>query len=219
MKKLLMALVIFAVAFSASADLIISEYIETDSGLTPKGLELWNTGGSAIDFSVSTLDILVGVNGGALSSAFTLNTGTLAAGAIMVVGTQGLIDSVALVDPTVPTYLEAFTFNGDDAIQIQLGAVVQDTFGLPGNDPGTQWSGSGVSTLDQSIALNSGITTGDTDGWTDPSTRFTTTSTTPSTDIGGMGVAPSGAPIPEPATMSLLGLGALAMVLRRKIRK
>lgn len=27
------------------------------------------------------------------------------------------------------------------------------------------------------------------------------------------------APIPEPATMSLLGLGALAMVLRRKIRK
>ncbi len=29
----------------------------------------------------------------------------------------------------------------------------------------------------------------------------------------------STAPIPEPATMSLLGLGALAMVLRRKIRK
>ena len=27
------------------------------------------------------------------------------------------------------------------------------------------------------------------------------------------------APVPEPATMSLLGLGALAMVLRRKIRK
>jgi hypothetical protein len=30
---------------------------------------------------------------------------------------------------------------------------------------------------------------------------------------------PGAAPIPEPATMSLLGLGALAMVLRRKIRK
>ena len=217
MKKLLMALVIFAVAFSASADLIISEYIETEKGTTPKGLELWNTGGSAIDFSVSTLDILIGVNGGALSSAFTLNTGTLAAGAIMVVGTQDLIDSVALVDPTVPTYLQSFTFNGDDSIQIQLGSVVQDTFGLPGNDPGTAWSGSGVSTANQSIALNSGITTGDTDGWTDPSTRFTTSSTTPSTDIGGMGVAPVA--IPEPATMSLLGLGALAMVLRRKIRK
>jgi hypothetical protein len=26
-------------------------------------------------------------------------------------------------------------------------------------------------------------------------------------------------PVPEPATMSLLGLGALAMVLRRKMKK
>jgi trimeric autotransporter adhesin len=33
------------------------------------------------------------------------------------------------------------------------------------------------------------------------------------------GALASAAPIPEPATMGLLGLGALAMVLRRKIRK
>jgi hypothetical protein len=46
-------------------------------------------------------------------------------------------------------------------------------------------------------------------------------------DTGGAGAADyfeaeftiNAAPIPEPATMSLLGLGALAMVLRRKIRK
>jgi hypothetical protein len=221
MKKLLIALLIGAVATVASADLIISQYIETESGTTPKGLELWNTGTSTIDFSVTGLDILKGVNGGALSSDFTLATGTLAAGAVMVVGTSELVAYVDGLGTGVLTAEKGFTFNGDDALQIQLDSVVQDTFGTPGSDPGDEWVGSGVSTMNQNIALVSGITAGDIDGWTDPSTRFETVSSTPSGTGGmdGFGVAPTTTAIPEPATMSLLGLGALAMVLRRKIRK
>lgn len=217
MKKVLVALLICTVASVASADLIISQYVETDSGTTPKGLELWNSGASTIDFSVTGLDILKGSNGGALSSDYTLSTGTLAAGAVMVVGTQELVDYVDGLGLGVLTALKGFTFNGDDALQVQLNSVVQDTFGTPGVDPGSAWTGNGVSTANQNIALNPSITAGDTDGWSDPSERFSTVSTTPSAagGLSGFGVAP----IPEPATMSLLGLGALAMVLRRKMKK
>lgn len=44
-------------------------------------------------------------------------------------------------------------------------------------------------------------------------------SSTANNGITVNGTTQLAAPIPEPATMSLLGLGALAMVLRRKIRK
>jgi PEP-CTERM motif-containing protein len=214
MKKVIIALLICAVATVASADLIISQYTETDSGTDPKGIELWNTGVSTIDFSVDGLDILVGVNGGALSSVFTLSVGTLAAGDVMVIGTAGLLTYVDGLALGVLTEAEPFTFNGNDALQVQLNSVVQDTFGNPGQD--LVWTGGGVSTANQNIQLLTGITTGNTVGWTDPSTRFETVSTTPSSDNSGFGIAPVA--VPEPATMSLLGLGALA-ILRRKMKK
>ncbi|MDD2239884.1 MAG: lamin tail domain-containing protein [Kiritimatiellae bacterium] len=193
MKKWIIGLASICLGASmAAGQLIISQYVDTDSGTTPKGLELWNAGGSEIDFSVTGLDILKGVNGGALSSDFTLDAGTLAAGAVMVVGTQDIVDYVEGLGTGVLTALKAFTFNGDDALQVQLDSVVQDTFGTPGVDPGSAWSGSGVSTADQNIQLLDGISTGSTAGWTDPSTRFETISETPSAAGGleGFGVAP-----------------------------
>ncbi|MDY0149972.1 MAG: hypothetical protein RBT03_07800, partial [Kiritimatiellia bacterium] len=160
MKKWIIGLASICLGASmAAGQLIISQYVDTDSGTTPKGLELWNAGASTIDFSTDGLDILKGVNGGALSSDFTLNTGTLAAGAVMVVGSSDLVAYVGGLGTGVLTAEKGFSFNGNDALQVQLNSVVQDTFGTPGVDPGSAWSGSGVSTADQNIQLLDGIST------------------------------------------------------------
>lgn len=84
-----------------------------------------------------------------------------------------------------------YIFNGDDSIVVRLGAQQTDVFGNPGSDPGSAWSGNGVSTANQNIELNTGISTGST-GFTDPSLRFNTVSTAPTTATGlaGFGIAP-----------------------------
>ena len=185
MKKWLIGLAcagLFATA--AMGQLVISQYTETESGTTPKGVEIWNSSASDITFDAGSnlLDVKIGVNGAAPASAITVNSGTLIAGDVLVIGTEGM----------TPDIVKAFTFNGDDAIVLELGGVVQDMFGTAEVDPGTAWSGNGVSTANQNIQLKSGITTGDTDGWTDPSERFELVSATPSTDLTGFGVAPGG---------------------------
>ena len=162
--------------------IVISQYTETDTGTTPKGIEIWNASAApvAFDSGANLLDIKIGVNGGTPASVKTINSGTLAAGDVLVVGTSDM----------TPDVVQAFTFNGDDSIVVELGGVVQDVIGTPGVDPGAEWAGSGVSTANQNIQLKLGTTFGDPDGWTDPSERFETV------DIGsvltGFGEPPGG---------------------------
>jgi hypothetical protein len=189
MKALMLVAAFFWFATGAMAQIVISQYIETNSGTAPKGIELWNTSGSTIDFSVTNLDIEKGGNGGTPTSDILITTGTLADGEVIVVGTSDLS----------PDYEYTFTFNGDDALVVKLDGVIVDVLGTPGSDPGSSWSGNGVSTANQNIQLKSGITTGDTDGWTDPSERFELVSADPVNDITGFGVAPEAATVdPEP---------------------
>jgi hypothetical protein len=221
--KFILLLAAFGLAgASVQAGLLISQYVETNSGTTPKGIELWNSGLTTIDFSVTNLDVLKGTNGGAPSSDFTLNVGTLLSGEVLVIGTA---DIGTYLDATfgsgiVQYYLEGFTFNGDDSLVIQLDGATVDVFGTPLTDPGSAWSGSGVSTANQNIQLiesPSPITTGTLTGFTDPSTRFTTVSTDPSGAGGlvGFGVVP----IPEPSSLILMGLVGLAAVVTLRKRK
>ncbi|MCB2219687.1 MAG: lamin tail domain-containing protein [Bacteroidetes bacterium] len=169
---------------------IISQYVETDSGTSPKGIEIWNNTGSPLDFSGQTLDILQGTNGGSPVSVFSLNTGTLSIGEVIVIGTSDM-ESITISNGST-YYSEPFQFNGDDALVVQYGGTTTDVFGTPGSDPGSSWSGNGVSTANQNIELLTGIFSGDLDGWTDPSERFQTVSTTPSASGGlaGFGIAP-----------------------------
>ncbi|WP_412560006.1 lamin tail domain-containing protein [Winogradskyella sp. MIT101101] len=184
---------------------IISQYVETNSGTTPKGIEIWNNTGSDIIFSGSNnLQISQGTNGGACSAIASTNTtsGTLVAGEVWIIGTSDIISYVTTNGSDVSgTTTYNFGFNGDDALEVRLGGTLIDMFGTCGTDPGSAWSGSGVSTANQNIELLNSVTTGNTGGFTDPSTRFSTVSTTPATlpaGLAGFGNAPS-APSANPS--------------------
>lgn len=189
MKKLL---VFFAVSITLSGwSQIISQYVETDSGTTPKGIEIWNNTGVTLDFSTNNLVIEKGTNGDTPSVDFTLSSGTLAVGKVIVIGSSDL--QITTENNGSVFHSKGFSFNGDDALVVKYGGTITDIFGNPDSDPGSQWSGSGVSSANKNIALLSEITTGDTDGWTDPSERFETISSSPSSGggIDGFGVAPT----------------------------
>ncbi len=205
MKKFTITQLIVAMVFLANFSFgqIISQYVETNSGSTPKGVEIWNNTGSTLDFATNNLVIMKGTNGGAPATDYTLSSGTLADGDVIVIGTADM-EATAIANGAL-FYLKAFSFNGDDALEVWYGVTKTDVFGTPGSDPGSEWVGNGVSTKNQNIALLSGITTGDTDGWTDPSTRFETISTDPSTlpaGLDGFGIAPAGGAPPTIAAPS-----------------
>lgn len=172
---------------------IISQYVETDSGTSPKGIEIWNNTGSSIDFSAHNLIIEKGVNGGTPSTDVTVDTGILAADDVLVIGTTDMQNTA---NANSATFIDkSFTFNGDDALVVKLDGVTTDVFGTLGDQPSGGWSGNGVSTQNSNIALLTGINSGNTSGFSDPSTRFETINSTPSDitsgGLDGFGVAPS----------------------------
>lgn len=179
---------------SATSRLIISQYVETDAGTTPKGIELLNVSDEVIDFSVDNLVVYVGFNGGTPVGWVTNAVGTLAPGKVLVVGTS---DVGTYLDATfgagvVPYKYANFTFNGDDALVVELGGVTEDVIGTPGTRPDPAWAADGISTANQNLSLLADTLDGDADGWTDPSLRFETVSSTPSTagGLAGFGQAP-----------------------------
>lgn len=188
----------FLLCSQTSFGQIISQYVETNTGTTPKGIEIWNNTATTLNFATNNLVIKQGTNGAALGAALvTVSTGTLAPGAVMAIGTADIITYVNANAPGTLTATFTFTFNGDDALQVTYGATVTDVFGTIGTDPGTSWpapSGGSPSSANQNIALATGITTGDLDGWSDPSPRFTTidapAGTSPVVALTGFGVAP-----------------------------
>jgi len=222
MKTLASSLAAIAIlATSAPGTVVISQYVETNSGVAPKGLELWNTGSATIDFSTDNLVVEKGANGKPPATDFTLTAGTIAPGEVIVIGTSDMgtyLDDTfgdgSAGSSTVQYFSKAFSFNGDDSLVVTVGGVTQDVFGEPGVDPGSSWTGNGVDTRNQNIALLAGITDGDIVGWTDPSIRFATVSTDPvgAGGLDGFGVAP----VPESASFLLGALGLLTLLRRRR---
>lgn len=174
--SLVIVLFCFGLTSGWGQNIFISQYIETNTGSTPKGVEVFNAGPTDIVFSESNnLQIYQGTNGASCSNLVSITSGTLKSGEVWVIGTSDLVafanDNGTNLSGTT-TF--PFTFNGDDALQLRLGGTLFDVFGTCGTDPGTAWSGGGVSTANENIQTLESITSGTTSNWTDPSLRFET---------------------------------------------
>jgi len=183
-----------ATTASFNASVIISQYIDTGSGTTPKAIEILNISGSTIDFSTKTLIVNRYANGGtSASQEASISSGTLDDGGVLVIGGS---DTKTFMDANRSSVLfieDGFSFNGDDAMEILLDGTRQDVFGTIGDDPGSAWSGNGVSTEDQNIGLLPDVTNGASSGFTDPSTRFqiNINSVSGPGDLDGFGTPPN----------------------------
>src|SRR5690554_2076363 len=171
--KFIFLLSIFlSTVISARGQVMISQYIETNSGNTPKGIKVYNHSAIAIDFSTDTLEIYQGTNGGACTFKVAISNGILGPYQVWVIGTSDLTNYAATGSDIAGVTTYGFNFNGDDALELYLGSILKDVIGECGINPGTAWSGNGVSTADQNIVIKAGICSGTTTSWTDPSVRY-----------------------------------------------
>ncbi|AFY81265.1 DUF4347 domain-containing protein [Oscillatoria acuminata] len=139
----------------APTDLFISEYVEGSSN--NKALEFYNGTGSAIDLAAGGYSVAMYFNGSS-TAGLTINlTGTVDPGSTFVLAHN-------MADPAiVPNQTNGNGwFNGNDAIVLRKNDIILDAIGQIGVNPGTAWSGGGVSTLDRTLRRKSTITTGDT---------------------------------------------------------
>ncbi|MEZ4539039.1 MAG: ExeM/NucH family extracellular endonuclease [Chloroflexota bacterium] len=138
-------------------DLFISEYIEGSSN--NKALEIYNGTGTAVNLSTGGYEIFISFNGGTSTATFAL-TGSVANGDVYVFAASAANATIlAQADQTTTSGL----WNGDDFIALRkTGAVVVDSLGVLGTDPGTEWGTGLTSTADNTLQRKDTVCAGDT---------------------------------------------------------
>ena len=186
MKKILI-IIVFLPLFSFGQ--IISQYIETEYGVEPKVLELYNNSGSIIYMGNDNVRIYYSSNGGAESLATSIQSGQWKPGQVLVIGTKsnrsqgsssdeslGLIGAqiqalIAERNPTAIYKERNWYFNGDDKFRLAIYNVASETettydyFGRGPIGYAAKASWSDVRSNDQNIQRKPGLNVGDTDYW------------------------------------------------------
>lgn len=152
----------------APGDLFFSEYVEGSSN--NKAVELYNPSAGSVDLGSAGYKVEVYANG-ASGATSTINL----SGTIAPRGTFVLTHSAA--SSALLSYRNqtsgSLTFNGNDAVALKKGTTVVDRIGQVGINPGTAWTGGGLSTEDRTLRRKSSVTTGDmTTGAFDPSVEW-----------------------------------------------
>jgi len=148
-----LALVIASLSAPASADLIISEYIEGSSN--NKAIELYNNADTELSLEGYTLG-LYSNGSSSLGNSIDL-TGTLAANTTYIISNPSAATAILNIADTTSTVTY---YNGDDALVLTKDGVVVDSFGQVGVDPGSEWSEGGVATANKTLRRKNSITTG-----------------------------------------------------------
>ncbi len=140
------------------SSLFFSEYIEGSS--SNKALEIYNAGLLSLDLSACSVRLYS--NGASSPSASVTLSGSLPAGGIFILchplAMPGIISVCQLQSSAVVNY------NGDDAVTLYCDGATRDVIGQVGFDPGSEWTGGGVSTLNRTLCRKPTIITGDSDG-------------------------------------------------------
>lgn len=122
---------------------VISQYVETNAGSAPNGIEIWNNSANTLDFTANNLTVSIGYDGADCAAEFTISEGTLLPNAVLVIGTDTTVDTDDTYQLRTITenngsmfYSYPFTFNGDDVVTVSYGGEVTDMLGICLTDPG-----------------------------------------------------------------------------------
>lgn len=121
---------------------IISEYVEGDS--LNKAVEVFNGTGGSLD--ANDCELVLFRNGGAEADSFGVDT-TLADGQAWVFCHSGLADT-SNCDSIESTSLN---HNGNDAYALRCEGTIIDSLGDTLGDPGSEWSGGGIGTSQDTL--------------------------------------------------------------------
>ena len=169
-------------AATVATDLFISEYVE--GGSNNKAIELFNGTGQEVNLREYSIELYAN---GATSPT---NTASLAASDVMLGNGQTFVlvhsSAVAELKDKGNMVSSVTNFNGDDALVLKRNGAVIDSIGQVGVDPGTAWTSSSISTLDQTLVRKSTVTSGDKDPFDafDPAVEWDTLGKDVFTNIG-----------------------------------
>lgn len=159
LKKSSLVVAMALCSHGAMADLLITEYVEGSS--YNKALEITNTGDSVENLDGT--DVAVYFNGASTTTTHIALSGTLAAGASLVLAHTSADDSIQ-----ADIRSGSVNFNGDDAVALERDGQVLDLIGIIGVDPGSEYTQDGKSTKDMTLRRipgSSPSTTFDFDQW------------------------------------------------------
>lgn len=181
-------------ASAARAVLFFSEYVEGSSN--NKAIEVFNNSGASVDLAAAAAQIEIYFNGSGSAGTTIGLTGIIASmGTYVVADNDANAAILAAADQTSTSNF----WNGDDAIALRVGGTIVDVIGQIGADPGSEWSGGGIGTANETLRRKPAVTMGDANGGDafDPSVEWDGFAQDTTDGLGAHTII-AGPPVPAP---------------------